>query len=472
MPTELIAGAEVEISAGGARRFYAHGWHSWCQTAWVDPGVPRRVIPDRVNRLGHDDPVHAFDSAPGGSGVGAVENCEGEVTLLGALDPGGWVSLGRDSLSGTYEGEGQDWFVAQGHHDAVFAAYAEALAQRLGRRGGGEVRLWSSWYSFYEDIDASRLEAVIRDLDTLAFDVVQVDDGWQRAIGDWVPNEGFPDGMAPLAEQIHETGRRAGLWLAPFIAAPQSALAQRHPEMLLRNESGDPVIAGENWGASYYALDVTHPATEAHLRRVLGELRDWGFSFFKLDFTYAAALPGRAHAGIERELAYRMGIETIREAVGDDTYLLACGAPIIASIGVCDGIRIGPDVGPWWVAPDSGDPAVGTGARNAVATSVNRLWLRPAIDTDPDVVYLRSNGVTLDVVSKRRLQQLAHIAGFRGVSDPPAWLTGAERAALAEFLEAAPEVVKTSRYGWRVNGEEVDFSPALAGSAPVWGAAS
>jgi multiple sugar transport system substrate-binding protein len=244
------------------------------------------------------------------------------------------------------------------------------------------------------------------------------------------------------------------------------------PEMLLRDESGEPVIAGENWGAPYFALDVTHPATEAHLRRLFAEFRDWGFDFFKLDFVYAAAFPGQNHAGIQRELAYRRGIETIRKTVGDDTYLLACGAPIIASLGVCDGIRVGPDVGPWWVAPDSDDPSIGTGARNAVATSVNRLWLQPAIDIDPDVAYFRSEGVTLDDVARQRLQQLAHIADVRGVSDPPAWLTDEERAALSAFLDTAPEIVKTSRYGWRLNGAEVDFSPALAGSAPVWGAVS
>jgi alpha-galactosidase len=472
MPTEIITGAGVEMPAVGARRFYAHGWHSWCRTRWVDPNTRWRPIANRVDRLGHDDPVHAFDDALGGSAVGAVDHGDGEVSLLGALEPGGWVSLVGDSLVGSYEGDGRRWLAAHGDQDAVFAAYALALADGLGRRGGTDVRLWSSWYGLYEGIDAGRLEAVIDGLGALAFDVVQIDDGWQRAIGDWAPNAKFPEGVAPLAEQIRATHRRAGLWVSPFIAAPQSEPATRHPEMLLRDSSGEPVIAGENWGAPYYALDVTHPATEAHLRRLFAELRDWGFDFFKLDFVYAAAYPGRHHAGMDRELAYRRGLEIIRETVGDDAYLLACGAPIVASIGVCDGIRVGPDVGPWWVAPDSDDPAVGIGARNAVATSVNRLWLRPAIDTDPDVAYFRSEGVALDDISKQRLQQLAHIAGFRGISDPPEWLTQEERAALAAFLDATPAIARTSRYRWRVDGEDVDFTSALVGSASARGAAS
>jgi alpha-galactosidase len=461
MEHQVVDGATIDVPVGEPERFYAHGWHSWCRTAWVAPDQPRHSIADRVDRLGHDDPVHAFDDTPGGSAVGAVAHGK-DVTLIGALAPGGWVALEENRLVGAYEDDPGRWFVAHGDVDDVFHAYATALADHLGRRGGDDVRLWCSWYSYYEDIDEGRITAAIDGLGDLPFDTIQIDDGWQQAIGDWTPNAKFSAGMASLAGRIRDTDRRAGLWLAPFIAAPDSDLAMKYPGILLRDDAGEPVVAGENWGSPYYALDVTHPATEAHLSELFSGLRDLGFEFFKLDFIYAAAFPGRRSSGMGREAAYRYGLETIRRAVGDDSYLLACGAPIVASVGICDGIRIGPDVGPWWVDPEATDPATGRGARNAMTTSLNRLWLRPAIDTDPDVAFFRSRDLELDDTVRRRVQQLARIAGVRGCSDPPGWLTDEERASLHRFLVDDAAVHKIGPLEWMIGDASADFAPIVA----------
>jgi alpha-galactosidase len=71
----------------------------------------------------------------------------------------------------------------------------------------------------------------------------------------------------------------------------------------------------------------------------------------KLDFLFAASLPGVAY---NRRLSpyerYRTGIEFIRKIVGKNVFLLGCGAPLIPSIGVFDGMRIGCDVTPFWGA--------------------------------------------------------------------------------------------------------------------------
>lgn len=74
----------------------------------------------------------------------------------------------------------------------------------------------------------------------------QVDDGWQRANGDWDVNDGFPSGMAALAERVQQTGRIPGLSAAPFLVDEHSELVRRHGDMVLRDASGLPVVAASS----------------------------------------------------------------------------------------------------------------------------------------------------------------------------------------------------------------------------------
>ena len=198
--------------------------------------------------------------------------------------------------------------------------------------------------------------------------------------------------MAALATRIRETGFEPGLWLAPFLARADSELVESHPEVLARDDDGDPVFAGNNWGGPCFALDLSHPLALELVAETMSTAVDDGFTYLKLDFLYAAALPGRRHTDVPREQVYRDAVELIRSVVGDDVYLLACGAPIVPSVGVFDAIRVGPDVAPWWDMPlvtqYLHDPTAPS-TRFAIATSANRLWLAPLIEPDPDVVYFR-----------------------------------------------------------------------------------
>ena len=167
------------------------------------------------------------------------------------------------------------------------------------------------------------------------------------------------------------------------------------------------------------------------------DVRGWGFDYLKLDFLYGGALPGKRHQDMPREAAYRNGLEAMREAMGEDAYLLACGAPIIPSLGMCDALRVGPDVASGWESFRDArllhNPAV-PGTRNAIRTTLNRMWLRQLVQADPDVAYFRSVECGLTVEQKRLLQNLTLICGFKATSDLPQWLSEVERGELREFL--------------------------------------
>jgi hypothetical protein len=63
---------------------------------------------------------------------------------------------------------------------------------------------WCSWYHFYQGISQvvieENLEKIIEFKDQLPFNLVQIDDGFQKQVGDWLEfNDRFPNGVSPLA---------------------------------------------------------------------------------------------------------------------------------------------------------------------------------------------------------------------------------------------------------------------------------
>ncbi|MYS72776.1 alpha-galactosidase, partial [Streptomyces sp. SID5926] len=364
----LLPPGRIAVLHGlGDALFYRHGHNSWSPCGWRRLSEAPLRIESAERRLTADDTVWDDPARHHSSAVAALEGPDGRVLLLGALGldvPR--LTADRDTLAGWCERDGAPWFLALGSEEEVFAAYARHLGDRLGRSDKRAGNVWCSWYAYYESITEERLTKDVTALRGLPFDVVQVDDGWERAVGDWEANDKFPSGMRALADRITDAGLRPGLWIAPFIVLPGSRTARQRPELLLRDGQGEPVVAGHNWGVGYWALDLTLPAAQEHLRETIHRVvREWGFSYLKLDFVGAGAVPGARFADVGREEAYRTGLSIVRETAGPDAYLLGSGAPLLPSLGLVDAIRSGPDVAPMWEHYATQDPSDAL-ARNAV----------------------------------------------------------------------------------------------------------
>jgi alpha-galactosidase len=451
-------------------RYLISGWQSWSLTAWVN--IDRPIHPMRPSMMHpmQSDPAHARETFPNGSWYGAVELGDGKLLFLGALGLESHVTLDGQALSGSYETGDGEWFIASGDENEFMTQYAEILKDRFG--GGGNKpnpRIWCSWYSLYTEIYEQQLLKILNDLGALEsssglpFDIFQIDDGWQIRIGEWEPNGKFPSGMDKFAAKIKETGRKAGLWLAPLLAVPTSSIFKDHKDWLLHDKNGKLVSAGFNWSEQLYALDTTHPAVLDWLDDLMKKIRGWGYDYVKLDFLYAGALPGKRTREMPRETAYRKGLKVIRESLGD-AYLLTCGAPILPSIGLCDGMRVGPDVAGHFSSHRDDTLLMNfaiPGVRNALRTTCNRLWLKTLVQTDPDVVYFCSRQNNLTAEQKSLLLDLAQICGFKASSDVPAWLTDSERSALSAYLASDPEVRKIGQTTYQISNREVDFGPYI-----------
>lgn len=310
------------------------------------------------------------------------------------------------------------WLAAGRDANGLLEQYADASGRTMRARvPGRNPQGWCSWYYYFTRIDeACILEnlAAVQELGArFPCDYVQIDDGYQAEIGDWLtPNARFPRGMAYLAEQIRGAGYEAGIWTAPFLARRASRLFAEHPDWFVKSDRGGPRFALWNplWGlGNCYALDTTHPEVLDWLRRTFRTIvHEWGYRILKLDFLYAAALPGLRHdRDATRAQALRRGLEAIREAAGDDVFLLGCGCPLGPAVGIVDAMRIGPDVAPFWSNALSRGPQRdqhGVATKHAVQNTLTRAFLhRRWWLNDPDCLMVRDSGTQLNPEEVRTL---------------------------------------------------------------------
>jgi alpha-galactosidase len=184
-----------------------------------------------------------------------------------------------------------------------------------------------------------------------ALDYVLLDDGYQAFMGDWLtPSEKFPSGIKSVIENIKAKGKKPAIWLAPFIAQPESEIFKNHQDWFVKHEDGrllkaeDVTYAG--WRCTpWYVLDTSNPEVQEHLTRVIKVMREeWGVELFKLDANYWGTLKGRrSQTGITGVEAYRLGMEAIAKGAGEGL-ILGCNAPMWPSVGLVDAMRVSDDV--------------------------------------------------------------------------------------------------------------------------------
>ena len=256
----------------------------------------------------------------------------------------GTVTAGKDCAGLHLTGDlRMELFTDEGAEQDVFDAYFDA--QHLPPRKAEPIFGFNSRYRRFQNISANTVTA---DLDALSeqeykADAFQIDDGWQDRVGDWLTPDPvkFPDGMQPVCAQIRDAGYLPGIWLAPFACEEQSEIVRMHADWLLKDENGDYVRGGSDWGG-FYVLDFCLPEVQEHLRQVLDTIVNrWGFGLLKLDFLYAACILPRADKTRGQIMAEAM--KFLRENAGD-AWIIAGAVPLGAAFGNVDYCRIGCDI--------------------------------------------------------------------------------------------------------------------------------
>jgi len=371
---------EVRVDPATAR-VYAEGWQSWSPATWhsatATGPVPGEAW-EHLMRFRPGRPVTAEGLQGEGlvvvdPGTGAPARCYGTTDPVAV--PTIRTTVADDRV--LVRSSGPVDVTQHPDGESALVAYGDILAVSV----PGQISpptVWCSWYRYFEEVTADDVLEAVRDLDAhgLGVDVVQVDDGWSPGLGEGLrPAERFGS-LSRVVDEVRASGRRAGIWLAPFVVGTDTTLAQEHPDWLVGP-------AGRNWGQLLVGLDLTHPGVQALLDDALRGLLDLGIDYLKLDFLYAGAVPGRRREDVDEAAAYRAGLGLVRDVVGPDVYLVGCGAPMLPSLGLVDAMRVSPDT-----FHEGGEDG-STGLRGlmplaARAWQQGRLWVN-----DPDCVVAR-----------------------------------------------------------------------------------
>jgi len=277
---------------------------------------------------------------------------------------------------------------------------------------------FESWYNHYTNINE---KLILEDLESLGTTdnliklqyidrkrptVFQIDDGWEKAVGHWdIDTERFPHGLKPLAEAIEAKGYIPGLWLAPFLVTRKSPVFTEHPDWILKDAQGEPVVAGYNdlWDKQFYCLDLSLPAVKEYLDQLMNRaINEWGYRYLKLDFLYAGLLHGAfAKGGSAYEhydAACRILTSRQKTTSGLPVAYLGCGVPFGPSYPYFPLSRIGADTKEQWdwfkvrLIGHVGRPAAYVSLHDTIGRSHldNTIFIN-----DPDVVFLRTHNCKL-----------------------------------------------------------------------------
>lgn len=306
-------------------------------------------------------------------------------------------------------------------HDGLFSLYMDRVCREM--KPTSQFRKpptgWLSWYYYYGTVtEQDILDNVsgFKEYPDIRPEYIVIDAGWflESGFGDWEANGKFPRGMKRLADEIAAAGYKPGLWFSPFLADAGSLMVREHPDWLLRkngipvagmNPSGSDVLELHEKNKIKFVLDLTHPEVLAYLHHLFHRaVHEWGFKYIKLDFLVRSLFTDQGnHSSLARDQvyfpgtttaqAYRNAMRVIREAAGEDCYILGCAAPLFASIGnLIDGNRMTPDITRRNYTPDQIRPSAWKLVKMCSRTMAARYFLHGRAGfNDPDVLVVRGH---------------------------------------------------------------------------------
>lgn len=273
--------------------------------------------------------------------------------------------------------------------------YAKTVALLCNTCPSDEIPIgFCSWSRYYGGVDEEKIRGASDGVKKYCGEkgsLVQIDDGWQKYAsfpGVWETNtDKFPDGMAYVADKVHENGQKFGLWLAPFLVSDNSGYLKDIKDLVRTDICTLP---------GTHPLNLDNPETYTLLRNTFLKMtEEYHADYFKLDFLLAGYkyFTESAHPEVRFESDYsialfRKALQCIRDTVGDGVMLLSCGAPIIECAGIFNYQRASCDI--IWGKSDPSFPTFWNIMKGASSTIIHRYFYNNTVFmNDPDGIVVR-----------------------------------------------------------------------------------
>ncbi len=341
--------------------------------------------------------------------------------------------------------------------------YAYRIRSRLNRPAKPQAIGWNSWDYYAGAVSRKDMDENISALKKIFADRIKyivIDEGWECMWGVWQENWKFPQGLEDFCRHVKHSGYVPGIWTAPFLVNYYTPLYRNHPEWFVGCANGNVALTTLSYG-TMAQLDITNKGVQDHLRKIYTHLRKCGFEYFKVDFTQLILQAEQFHdERISKAQIIRMVFQLIRECIGDDCYLLSCGAPFESVIGIADACRTSGDIHNYW----------GMAVQN-IHCMFTRWWMQGSIgNTDPDFLIVRTPETTDDKQLNRRLPILPRTKGTNWINGIEMNLEEAKVLALAIHMTGG-DVILGDAIG-KLNEMGIDvlekiLSPLKAPATPI-----
>ena len=296
-------------------------------------------------------------------------------------------------------------------------AYADAVRAFHDIKLKPQIAGYCTWYAEEpygwggDEKSTREFAALVKKLELKkwGFDFFQIDDFWQdgetklngpaKNFTRVAPKGPYPSGMQATFDNLAEHGIIPGIWYMPWSGEVRGEWWKDKQDLFVKGPDGKPYESV--WCGT--ALDMTNPKTIEYVKDITRRIcREWHCKYIKYDgmgTSMACNLGAGGREGLTPDdygkqtfydptktgiEAYRAGVLAMKEAAGDDVFILGCNLAqslrnMGPSYGLVDAMRVGGDNGPWerrWL--------IGVEPSSTRYFFNGRVWYN-----DPDPVYVR-----------------------------------------------------------------------------------
>ena len=191
----------------------------------------------------------------------------GKLGILGGMNPFAAKynlkankSLETPEMVLTYSSKGMGQ-VSRNYHDWT-RKYAMTHGDQL------HPIILNSWEGAYFNFDEKTITDMIDDAARFGVEMFVLDDGWfgnkyprnndNAGLGDWQVNKNkLPRGISYLADHAVSKGMKFGIWIEPEMVNPDSELAKKHPEWIVKSGKREISTMRNQW-----LLDLSNPKVQ------------------------------------------------------------------------------------------------------------------------------------------------------------------------------------------------------------------